>query len=291
MKINYNHWFKSDHWTFEEAAHLLSNIDPFDEVQITLINHYKYKRLNPNTFKSAHTYKKFLQLLKGTDLSKHEHFNVPAGSISLIALFAIAKEKNIGRFPSRLVREWEKFSNNSTTSTPAAASAGPTKNPISPFKLFHDMKHLHYDEITISFLDNDLIELSARDETKSFTYQSLELRDMRKKGETTLNKAGSFLGDFFLGKTTKPDPKNSKNKDRLKGLINTWFGLKGDAFQVAGEPPSTRYEAKFTIKGELNRAGKRIEKRATHVSLEDTIETANFDVEDDAGGKFLKDYD
>lgn len=126
MKINYNHWFKSDYWTFEEAAYLLSNIDPFDEDQITLINHYKYKKLNPNNFKSAHTFKNFLQLLKGTDFSGYDHLNVPAGSVSLIALFTIAKVKNIGKFPSRLVHEWENSPENPNKLTTTANSTAAT---------------------------------------------------------------------------------------------------------------------------------------------------------------------
>ena len=63
--IDYKYWFSFDHWTFEQAAYLISNINPDDEDHIVFISHVKFRNKNPRLFSSIDTYNKYLQLLKG----------------------------------------------------------------------------------------------------------------------------------------------------------------------------------------------------------------------------------
>ena len=83
IPIDYIYWFSFDHWTFEQAAYLFSNINPNDEAHISLLHNSKYKKLHANHYGSIDTFNKNLQLIKGTNFSMDEGSNVPAGSASV----------------------------------------------------------------------------------------------------------------------------------------------------------------------------------------------------------------
>lgn len=128
--IDYDYWFSFDHWTFEQAAYLLSNIDPNDKEHITDINNVNYKRLHSGHFNSIDTFNKNLQLIKGTNFSKYDDLNAPIGSASLTSIFRLAEEENIWGFPSRLKRKWENSPmnpNKLTTVTKPTAETKATK--------------------------------------------------------------------------------------------------------------------------------------------------------------------
>lgn len=281
MKIDYQYWFSMDYWSFEEAALLFIGIDPRNTTLVETLSssffgvqyasNSDYREILSNKYNKMH-----LRL---------SHFNFGAAAyrlgtidnILVTALFDKVIEKDIV-IHRPLLDYWGA---NSVTHQQATKT---TKLDAS----FKQLESLMYDEITITLLASDAVELSARNITKTFTYEALGLRDMRKKDGPTMNKAGLFLAACVSTKKPKPDPKLSKHKDELKKLINSWFGLKLEPFNIVGEPPSTRYTTKFTIKYDLNRAAKRIEYRTTHVSIDDVIETANFDDENDPAGNFLK---
>jgi hypothetical protein len=106
--IDYDYWFRFDYWSHEQAAYLLSNINPDDKAHIALLHEPKYQRIHGDHFGSINTFKKILQLIQGTDFSKYDSQSVQDGKISLSTLFKFAKYHNLGRFPCRLVWEWER---------------------------------------------------------------------------------------------------------------------------------------------------------------------------------------
>lgn len=178
------------------------------------------------------------------------------------------------------------------------------QNKISTFSAFHELENLIYDEIIITFINGDVIELSARTITNSCTYETLSLRDKRKRGKATLNKAGEALLNYSNGIHLKTGPVTGKTKELLKNLINKWFGLKSDPFEITGDN-NNNFELRFKVLSDRNRAADREKKSAgkKHISLDQQdndglaheasaqiqgTDAPDFDDEDDAAGRFLK---
>ncbi len=135
------------------------------------------------------------------------------------------------------------------------------------FSAFHSLEGLLYEDITITFLEGDAIELKAKTVVRSFTYEVLSLRERRKKGLFAINDAGKFLISYLDSSTQHKSevPSNVTNKGKLKKLINKWFGLKGDPFDKIGDKFNI-YKAKFKIKNESNRGNIRAEKKAKRIT-------------------------
>ena len=177
------------------------------------------------------------------------------------------------------------------------------KDRPNKFSNLQQQKSLSYEDITITFLSGDNIELKYGSVTKAFTLESLSLRNKTVKDRVKLNIAGDLLIRLSKGKRITAGDKIGKHKGKLKKLINEWFGLKGDPFDKIGDK-SNIYEPKFKIKIEKNRADIRAKNKAAGLQtslnqvesdgLEHQIysaSTPDFEVENDEAGKFLEDQD
>jgi hypothetical protein len=117
--IDYAYWFSFDYWTFEQATYLLCNINPDDKNNINMISDSKYKRLHPYAYVSGDTYDKNLKLIQATNFLKYENPEtpIPVGRVSIQQFLNFCDEKKLGRFPSRLKSEWEKYTNREQQTT------------------------------------------------------------------------------------------------------------------------------------------------------------------------------
>jgi hypothetical protein len=278
--IDYMHWFKCETWTLEQAAYLCHGIDPNDENTTDSLNSFVERSQYIDPFKTTPTpiiltsIKKTIQVLEAINWEGNRN------RIPVIQLIDIIEEKKLDESES-ILEEWNAHINKH--GDPSSQVPEENSNNSPPFITLNS---LGYDEITVTFLEGDAIELLARKIKKAFSYEALGLRDKRKGGEVTLNAAGRMLVEFRSPTPPKVNDKNGKHKAELKKVINSWFGLSGDPFRVIGISPSTRYETKFSVKEDTRRSSNRIKSNSMHQSL-DGIETQNFDVEDDPAGEFL----
>jgi len=281
MRNKYEDWFRMDYWSLDEAALLFIGMNPLDTASVEALDNLyfrvKYGFNRDRCEALSISFKKMHLELSRFKFEESAYQSRNANIIKVTALLDKVIEKDI-QIHRPLLDYWHSLS----------AQHHQEPNTNAPYSSFKQLKSLRYDEIIITFLAGDAIELSARDITKTFTYQSLGLRDMRKKDEATLNKSGLFLAKFLSKTTPKPDEKDSKHKDKLKRLINSWFGLDRDPFNVVGTAPSSRYEPKFLIKSDFNRAADRVKNRTKHVSLENFEGTAAFSDENDEAGEFIR---
>mgnify|MGYP006971718681 CR=1 FL=1 len=282
MKIDYKHWFKCETWTLEQAAYLCYDIDPNDVNTIDSLNSFVKRNQYVNPYKTVSTPIVLTSIKKTIQVLETINWEGNNNRIPVNQLIDIIEEKELNE-SKKILEEWGAYIKK--YGIPSSQTPKESANNNFPFS---ELNSLKYNEITITFLDGDTIELSAREIIRTFTYEMLGLRDMRKKGDIALNSAGHFLAEFLSTCPPKPDEKKSKHKDTLKKLINSWFCLSGDPFTVIGSSPTSKYEPRFTLKNESDRASKRAEKRAKHESFNQNIEGNYFDDEEDAAGEFLK---
>ena len=101
--------------------------------------------------------------------------------------------------------------------TPSDSDVGSSKSDSdNPFSVFREMKKLSWDEVEIKLVAGDLIEVSARNKSKRFTYGAFDLVD-RRTGKGGLNRSGYILLEIATKRRTI-DLKYKKNLSRLRTL-------------------------------------------------------------------------
>ncbi len=154
-----------------------------------------------------------------------------------------------------------------------------------PLAKFQNMEDLQANEISLSFLFNNLMEISARGVKRKVPCASLGLLN---KHTGNLNKQGVILLGFAQGKT--PSKTESKTVSRVRDIFKTLLGVKADPFQTDWMPH-------FIITDNSDAPDKRAAKDAKLVAYNDdalshvdTEYTFNQD-EDDPASEWLEQHD
>lgn len=140
----------------------------------------------------------------------------------------------------------------SATADDASAAAG--------YDVFRKMPDLTPEEVSITFLANDLLEISARDETRRIPSGSFGLIDRRRGG---LNSAGTILSGMAIGASLKAkvgDKENKKIVSDLRRLLKRQLGLNKDPFYRYCEGEG--YRARFKLADKRNAADERAKQDA-----------------------------
>ena len=111
----------------------------------------------------------------------------------------------------------ELSNNNSNTSNNRKVLHSDETGINDKFSVFHNMDRLSYDEVTLTFIAGDMIEIEARKEKCKAGYEFLSLKNMT-TGE--LNKAGLMLLSLAKNEKVPVTNKNIKHKQDLKKVIN-----------------------------------------------------------------------
>ena len=157
------------------------------------------------------------------------------------------------------------------------------------FSVFHAMEGLRYDEITLSFIAGDMIEIEIRGKKIKIGYESLSLKNM-----TTgkLNGSGQMLLELAQNKHVKTSSKNIKSKQSLKKVINTALNMKGEPFPVIAEPYKYYYKL-LNIEDQRNRADERAKEKAERTLFGENIQYQSTESQrlDALGSKILEECD
>ena len=132
----------------------------------------------------------------------------------------------------------------------------------SPFAAFRRMERLAWLEVSISLVDGDLIQISARKTTKRVSYSELGLVD-RRIGKGQLNSQGQV----FLDIATRTKSKHSQYKkhlSRLRGALQDALGIKSNPFSPTNQ--SRSHSPVFEFTDDRKKADQRARIRASRRS-------------------------
>jgi hypothetical protein len=223
------------------------------------------------------------------------------------ALDLAQKETRLAELRPELTRiEAEKFATAlNGEDSPSAANQPSTADPRAAFLA---MENLIANELNIAFVGdqsesslgaNNMLEITARKETRRIAVAELNLVDRR---QGTLNSQGVILLGMAQRKKLTHSANNATKVKRLRDVFRNYFGVKGDPFEPYRKGAGWVPHFKITDKrGAADERAKREAERRTD-SYEELIERGDnftapnqsqehFDDEDDAASDWLKDND
>jgi hypothetical protein len=229
-----------------------------------------------------------------------------AGHIVPLATVLTIEEKSLTLDKAELIRLVD---NPAGDSKAGGAAQGISGNPCD---VFLAMKKLTADEVSITFVGdkteygigtNNLLEISARGETKSVALAALDLIDLHRR---SLNSQGTILLGMAQKKKLTSIGSNKKIISRLREVFRKHMGISSDPFDLYRK--GAGWEPRFKIYDKRGAADKRAlrEARRTTVSLEELTErgtqfgdtnqthqsfNSENDTENDAAADWLKDND
>ena len=144
-------------------------------------------------------------------------------------------------------------------------------SPPDPLSVFREMEDLTWPEVHISLVAGDLIEVSARGETKRAPYGAFGLID-RRIGQGQLNRAGHiFLA--MATRSTSIREGDKKNLSRLRKALKESLGIGENPFYMQTHvQPHTPI---FTLVDARDKADQRAKERTGHHPYDDSV---NYDV-------------
>lgn len=239
-----------------------------------------------------------------TQITKWEAIATPT------ALDLAQKETRLAELRQELTRiEAEVFAKaEESEDSPSAANQAPT---VGPCAAFLSMVNLVANELTIAFVGdqsesglgaNNMLEITARRETRRIALAALDLVDRR---QGTLNSQGVILLGMAQKKKLTSSGNNTVKVKRLRDVFRKYLGVKNDPFEPYREGAGWMPHFKITDKrGAADQRAKRDGERQTY-SYEQLIERGNsFTVTDqlqehsyededdgDAASTWLKDND
>ncbi len=164
----------------------------------------------------------------------------------------------------------------------ASATSQDETNPLTEFQ---NMDGLRANEISLRFLFNNRMEISARGVKRKLSCGSLDLLN---KTSGNLNKQGALLLGFAQGK--KPPKTEGKTVSRVRGILKKYLGVKTEPFQTDWTPH-------FTISDNRDAPDKRAAKDAKLVAYNDDAlshvdKEYTFDQDDDdIASEWLEQHD
>ena len=229
-----------------------------------------------------------------------------AGHIVPLATVLIIEEKSLTLDKAELIR----LVDNSVGDSKAGGAAQGTSG--NPCDVFLAMKKLTADEVSITFVGdkteygigtNNLLEISARGETKSVALAAIGLIDLHSR---SLNEQCATLLGMAQKMKLPSSVANKKKISRLRDVFRNHLGISDDPFEPYRK--SAGWVPRFQIFDKRGAADKRAlrEARRTAVSFEeltergtqfgDTNQThesfdSENDTENDAAADWLKDND
>lgn len=167
---------------------------------------------------------------------------------------------------------------NGGSDTTTLAASGKKNDPLI---VFREMSGLAFNDVTLAFLANDLISVSAKGKTVRVQSGSFDLINRKSGG---LNKQGAML----LGMAREQRVKKSSDAalkatiSRIRTILRELFGLKSDPFQEDWHPH-------FTVLDKQSEGDERAKEDAHHESYDDsrgyTYDTPD---DDDPAADYLK---
>jgi hypothetical protein len=129
------------------------------------------------------------------------------------------------------------------------------------------MENLAWPDVHISLVAGDLIEVSARGQTKRATYSEFGLID-RRIGQGQLNSSGRI----FLAMTTRStsiSEVDKKNLSRLRKAFKETLGIAENPFYMPTHVQ--RHTPRFTLEDARDKADQRAKERTGHDSYDDSV--------------------
>lgn len=245
MAIDYKHWFNLDYWTFEEAACLFHGIDPNDTNELHRASTALYTTPSANDYASRSydpykIYKNTLKIFKQNDWDSLDSSAITKGMTRKENYFKLAQGKKI-KLPQDLNDACAKHISKTTKN-----------NNHKKLSIFQSMKNLSYNEVTLTFIAGEMIEITARNTKANIGYESLSLKNM-----TTgkLNKSGEMLLNLAQNKNVKASA-NTQHKRSLKKAINLALNVDGEPFPTKADSPEY-YGTQLNIEDKRDRADER----------------------------------
>ena len=169
-------------------------------------------------------------------------------------------------------------------SAPLALPENDAGNDIT--SAFRKMSNLTADELTLTFVAGDMLQVSARDTTQRVPLAVLNLID-RRRG--SLKKQGAILLGMAGGQSKKflNNTATSQAISRLRAVFKTHLYVKADPFHPYRK--GAGWEPRFKVSDNRNAADERAKREAIHAPYEDDHPHSvdNNDDTPDAADEFL----
>ena len=146
--------------------------------------------------------------------------------------------------------------------TPSSAETQ-AQSAADPFVEYQKMENLSWDEVSISLVAGDLIEVSARGKTRRVSYERMGLVDKRINKGNPSRQGHTLLGIALQEKSN--DSQYTKHLSRLRVQLRNLFGIDKNPFR-----PSRSPNLHFPV-FELNDYRDKLDQRAKKRAISKTI--------------------
>ncbi len=256
-------WLSLSTWSAEEAAALISGMDPHRQSTGTLemLDGESFS-FPPTVTEQGWEFVQTVNTIKNNFLRiANAHEKVRACPISPMEWLALAEEQG-------MTPDWLTLAKNNGL-LPNAAKV----EPANPCDVFRAMKNLTPEEVSITFVGdkgefgigiNDMLEISARKQTKFVALAEFQLVNRTKK---ILTKQGTMLLGMAQNRRVQlcNNAKSSIMK-RLRKIFREYFGIASDPFATYRK--GAGWEPLFMISDKRGAADERAKREAEQYRTE-----------------------
>ncbi len=152
---------------------------------------------------------------------------------------------------------------------------------------FREMRNLSADEVSLTLLAGDMLEISARDCTKLVPSGALDLVKRRSHGGE--NKQGAILVCLARGKRVPRGEVTPKDVSRLRGIFKTHLDVSDPFYPYQ---TNAGWVPRFSIKDNRSAADERAKRETRHIPIDNIPKDEYpFAAENDPAAEFLKQED